>query len=319
MRFLVELLLASTLVACAIDNAARRDDDGGTITMDASNATGADAYVPGTWRHTRSKYVVQLGSPHHRGIDLIASDDAPTQLIAGRVTYGPTDKDLEDEDVDVFSNARLLGRARTDDEGRFTLSLTGAQRLPIGMHDLAFKVVGDGTGVTFNGFVARRGQPVIVSDIDGTLTASENAYPESLALGGDVGAQSSAAQKLSAAAANGAAIVYITARGDRFTQDTRDWLAAKGFPRGALRMPSSLITIPGNDTIEAKSRALAELEAFSLQAGIGNRHSDVIAYTGAGLPADRIFIKLPEFESELADDLAAAKAVGVDDYATLPF
>lgn len=315
MRVLVKLLVASTLVACAVDTAARKDDDG-MFAIDAGND--AD-YATGSWRHTRSKYVVQLGSPHHRGIDLIASDDAPTQVIAGRVTYGPTDKDLEDEDVDVFANARLLGRATTDDEGRFTLQLTGANRLPIGMHDLAFKVVGDGTGVSFNGFVARRGQPVIVSDIDGTLTSNENAYPESLALGGDVGAQPSAAAKLNAAAANGAAIVYITARGDRFTQDTRDWLAAKGFPRGALRMPSSLITIPGNDTVEAKSRALAELAAFSLQAGIGNRRSDVTAYTAAGLAADRIFIKLPEFEDELAADLAASKAVGVADYATLPF
>jgi phosphatidate phosphatase PAH1 len=319
MRFLAELLVASTLVACAIDTASRRDDDDGVITIDAGDSTGPDSYVPGSWRHSRSKYVVQLGSPHHRGIDLIASDDAPTQVIGGRVTYGPTDKDLEDEDVDVFANSRLLGRATTDDEGRFTLQLTGAQRLPIGMHDLTFKVVGDGTGVTFNGFVARRGQPVIVSDVDGTLTAYENAYPESLALGGDVGAQASAAEKLSAAAANGAAIVYITARGDRFTQDTRDWLAAKGFPRGAVRMPSSLITIPGDDTVEAKARALAELAPFSLQAGLGNRHSDVMAYTGAGLPADRIFIKLPEYSDEVAADLAAAKAVGVDDYATLPF
>lgn len=271
----------------------------------------------GTWRHSTSKLIVQLGEPHHRGIDLIASDDAPTQVIGGRVTYGPSDKDLEDEDIDVFANARLLGRARTDDEGRFTLNLTGAQRLPIGMHDLAFKVVGDGTKVSFNGFVAARGKPIIVTDVDGTLTSSENAYPKALAFGGDVGAQPSAAAKLSAAAAAGASIVYITARGDRFTQDTRDWLAANGFPRGALRMPSSLITIPGDDTVEVKSRALAELTPFSLRAGLGNRHSDVTAYTAAGIAADRIFIKLPEFSDEVADDLTASKAVGIDDYAKL--
>ncbi len=313
MRFLVELLVASTLVACAIDTAARSgngDDD--ETTIDGGDETG-------TWRHSTSKLIVQLGDPHHRGIDLIASDDAPTQVIGGRVTYGPSDKDLEDEDVDVFANAKLLGRARTDDEGRFTLSLTGAQRLPIGMHDLAFKVVGDGTRVSFNGFVAKRGTRVIVSDVDGTLTASENAYPQSLALGGDIGAQANAAAKLTAAAEAGVAIIYITARGDRFTQDTRDWLAAKGFPRGALRMPSSLITIPGDDTVEAKSRALAELTPFALQAGLGNRHSDVTAYTTAGIPAERIFIKLPEFTDEVAADLTASKAVGVDNYAALPF
>src|SRR4051812_30491698 len=117
MRFLVELLVASSLMACAIDTATRRGDDDETV--DGGDGDGD------TWRHTASKLIVQLGSPHHRGIDLIASDDAPTQVIGGRVTYGPSDKDLEDEDVDVFANARLLGRVRTDEEGRFTLNLSG--------------------------------------------------------------------------------------------------------------------------------------------------------------------------------------------------
>jgi phosphatidate phosphatase PAH1 len=310
MRFLVELLVASTLAACAIDTAARAGGDDGTETTVDGGEDG--------WRHSTSKLIVQLGEPHHRGIDLIASDDAPTQVIGGRVTYGPSDKDLEDEDVDVFANAKLLGRVRTDDEGRFSLNLSGLERLPTGMHDLAFEVVGDGTRASFTGFVAQRGTPLIVTDLDGTLTASENAYPQSLALGGNVGAQPSAAAKLSAAAAAGASIVYITARGDRFTQDSRDWLAANGFPRGALRMPSSLITIPGDDTVLAKSRALAELAPFALQAGIGNRHSDVTAYTAAGIPAAHIFIKLPEFTDEVAEDLAADKAVGIADYADLP-
>jgi len=116
------------------------------------------------------------------------------------------------------------------------------------------------------------------------------------------------------AAVRRVSIVYITARGDRFTQDTRDWLAAKGFPRGPLVMPSSIITLPGGDTIEFKSSALTKLSDFTLLAGFGNRATDIAAYGNAGLPPDRIFIKLPEFNEELAADLGANKALGFLEY-----
>src|SRR5688572_12400818 len=140
-----------------------------------------------SWRHYSSRFVVELGSPHHRGIDLIATTDDATQTLGGRVTYGPSDKDLQDENVDVFacmSGAwQKLARVTTDDEGRFTLALTGAQRLPEGIRDLYLSVAGDRTGVPFIAMVAAKGTPVVVSDIDGTLTSSENAYPYSLVTG----------------------------------------------------------------------------------------------------------------------------------------
>jgi phosphatidate phosphatase PAH1 len=158
---------------------------------------------------------------------------------------------------------------------------------------------------------------VIVSDIEGTLTGSENAYPYSLVLGGDVAAQPDAPAALVAATARGVNIVYTSARGDRFTQDTRNWLAAKGFPRGVVKLPRSIITLPGEDTIEAKTELLGHLDGLDLLAGIGNRATDVAAYGNAGLPPERIFIKLPEFEGELAADLEAEKATSFDMYETL--
>jgi phosphatidate phosphatase PAH1 len=279
------------------------------------------AGLPTEWRHTSSSIIVAAGSPHHRGIDLITTTDAATQTIEAKLTYGPTDKDLQDEYVDLFAcsdNAWLpIGTALTDTDGKIAHVLDGDARLGPGLRDLFVSVSGDRTGARFLAYVDAPGSPIVVTDVDGTLTASENAYPESLALGGTVDAQPDAAAAFRATSARGAQVIYISARGDRFTQDTRDWFAANGFPLGPVRLPTSIITIPGDDTIEFKTTALASVAAFSLRAGVGNRATDIAAYTNAGLTPDRIFIKLPEFESEVAADLAAGKATGVISYADI--
>jgi len=287
---------------------------------DVRCAGAPDAGATRSWRHLSSNLVNEAGAPHHRGVDLIAADTDATQTIAGKIAYGAVDADLEDEDVDLFACVdgawQSIGSARTDSDGRFALALTGAARLPIGMRDMFASVAGDRTGVAFIAFVAPAARRVIVSDIDGTLTASENAYPYSLAFGGDVATQPAAPQALSAA--KDITVIFISARGDYFTEDTRAWLAANGFPRGPIHLPHSIVTVPGDDTIAFKSSALALVEPFDVVAGVGNRASDVAAYASAGLPPTRIYIKLGEFADELASDLQAGNATGFWDYTALP-
>src|SRR5688500_16648390 len=81
------------------------------------------AIKPTGFRHKRSKLIARTGSPNHRGLDLIASEDDAEQYIAGKLAHGKLDKDLEDEGVEVFAcidNAwKSLGIHRTDDDGRF--------------------------------------------------------------------------------------------------------------------------------------------------------------------------------------------------------
>lgn len=325
----LQVMALSTMFACALEHETPEheqmlppDVNVSTPAVDDVRCAGApDAGPATTWRHLSSEYIVDLGSPYHRGHDLIVTTEDATQTITGKITYGPSDKDLEDEDVDVFACMAKgwlrIGTARTNGDGQFSLALSGDERLPAGMRDLYVSVAGDRTGAKFLALVAPPDAPVIASDVDGTLTASENAYPKALAFGGDVATQPDAPATLMSAAVRGVTIVYITARGDRFTQDTRDWFAAKGFPRGPLRMPTSIVTQPGEDTVEFKTSALAALAPFELVAGFGNRASDIAAYANAGLSPDRIFIKLPEFEDELAADLAAGKATGVLAYDAL--
>ena len=269
------------------------------------------------FRHKRSRILAKLGSPRHRGVDLIAVEGDESQTLGGKLAYTKSDKDLEDEDVQIFAclarQWQPLGTARTDGDGRFTLTLRGDRRLPVGMTDLYAHVPGDGSGVGFLGYVAAHGESVIVTDVDGTITASENAVYRQVLRGADIAHQPGAPQAL---AASGKTVIYVTARGDQLTAITRAWLARHGFPRGPVRLAKSFVTLPGKRTVALKTSTLAGLRV-PIAAGVGNRASDVTAYRNAGLSPDRIFVNLPEFSSELRAKLAAGEATAFDHYTEL--
>ena len=279
-----------------------------------------DAGPAGSFRHVSSEVVAAVGDPHHRGFDLIAPASADTQSIEGWLSYSTADKALEDEDADVFACRdgawAKLGTVRTDGEGHFALALSGNDRLPIAMRDLYVSVVGDRTGASFLAYVAPDDTPLIVSDIDGTLTSSENAFFETIALGVEPDAQANAAAAYQAAAAHGYQLVFVTSRGGQYTADTHQWLSDFGFPRAPVRLSPSFVTLPGGDTIAYKTSAITAL-GFPIAMGVGNRASDVTAYTNAGLSGTSIFIKLPEYQSEVQPALDAGQAIGFTDYDTL--
>jgi hypothetical protein len=287
---------------------------------DVRCAAAPDAGKAGSFHHFKNVLISHLGDPRHRGFDLVTSADSATQTLEGWLSYTIIDKALEDEDVELFAcragQWRRVGAARTDDEGRFAVALSGTGRLPIGMRDLFVSVVGDRTGVGFLGYVAPAHTPVVVSDVDGTLTSSENAFLETIAFGIEPDARAGAARAFGGAGAAGKQLIYVTARGNQYTTATRDWLDHQGFPRGPVRLSPSFLTLPGGDTIDYKTQTISALSAagLSLSAGVGNRASDVTAYTNVGLAADRIFIELPDFASELQPLLDAHQATGFLSY-----
>lgn len=269
------------------------------------------------FRHKRSKLIAKTGSHNHRGIDLIASEDDPQQVIAGKLGHGKHDKDLEDEDAEVFACVdaawRSLGVARTNDDGRFELAVP--QRLSTGMRDLYVASLGDGSGSYFVGYVAPRGTGVVVSDVDGTLSWSENSIIKQVVKRShDIKHRPHAPEAL---AALPYPIVYTTARGDVFVNLTRTWLVKHGFPRGLLRLARGAFAKPGKSAIEYKTATLKGL-SVPIVAGIGNRKSDITAYTNVGVDGKRIFIHLPAYEEEVRADLDAGRAIGVPDYRELP-
>jgi phosphatidate phosphatase PAH1 len=336
---LVRWCLPSLLVACAtaagpvgIDPAESGDTGSGTVVAGSGSAaavvipdvrcSGApDAGPAGDFNHFSSSVTAALASPQHRGFDLIAAATANPQKLEGWISYGLADKALEDEDVDLFACRQQawqkVGSARTDDEGHFSLALSDGDRLPIGMRDLYVSVVGDRTGAAFLGYVAPEGTQLAISDVDGTLTASENAFLDSIVTGATVDAQPGAGAAYTELLTRHVQVVYLSARGSQYTGATRTWLDGAGFPRGPVRLASSFVTLPGSSTISFKTDAMAALEHLTLFAGIGNRDSDVQAYTAAGIAADHIFVKLPEYVDELQADLTGGAATGFATYGDL--
>lgn len=296
---------------------------GGTIDQHAGNVpdvrcAGKPAVGPRRgFRSWRSGMISAIARADHRGYDLVATQ-ADTQVLRGTLAYGLTDKSLGDEDVELFTCIagawQPVGTTRTDDNGDFALQLGGAKRMPVGLRDVYGSVVGDRTGFRFLAYVAPAGSHLVVSDVDGTLTAHENQFAKAVFLGRRVGAQPGAAAALSRAAAAGYQVVYVTARGERFTDATRYWLATHGFPRGPVRLAPTLVLRPGAPTVAYKKRVVGELAASFAVAGVGNRKSDIAAYHAAGLPPHRIFIKLPEYAGEVAAALRQGAAIGFGHY-----
>jgi phosphatidate phosphatase PAH1 len=280
-----------------------------------------DAGPAGDFNHFTSSVTAAIANPQHRGFDLVAAATANPQRLEGWISYGLVDKALEDEDVDVFACRQQawqnVGTARTDDEGHFSLALSDSDRLPIGMRDLYVSVVGDRTGAAFLGYVAPEGTRLAISDIDGTLTAGENDFLESIVTGATVDAQPGAGAAYTELATRHVQVVYLSARGSQYTTATRTWLDGAGLPRGPVRLASSFVTLPGSSTIAFKTDALTAFENLALFAGIGNRDSDVQAYSAAGIAADHIFVKLPEYVDELQADLTAGAAIGFATYGDL--
>ena len=271
------------------------------------------------WRHRiKSALVVLAGSPMHRGLDLLEAADSPTQSIRGELKYGLLDKSLEDEDLEVFAcqagTWQRLGTATTDAEGRFSMTLAGASRLPVGRRTLFVSVLGDRSSFRMLALVMPPNGQTVVSDIDGTLTSSENAFPESLISGAMVAAQDAAADAIATLEQRCYQPVYLTARPRAYTEITRTWLASRGFPSGPLRLSPYRLTLPGDPTVEYKAAALAEIQAdhVGTAIGIGNRASDAQAYQRAGIP--HIFLKGPEFAAEIDPIIASGAATGIDSY-----
>ncbi len=273
------------------------------------------------FRHRRNQLVAALGAPLHRSTDLITSVAAVEQRIEGQLAYG-ADKASEDEGVDVFvclaDRWRMIGEARTDDDGHFAIVLTGGARLPVGLHPLYASAIADRSGVGFLGYIAPTDASVAIADVDGTLSASENGIVRSIVLGSPLAAQPGASDAFGTLASAGYQVVYLTARPRGTTELTRGWLAEHGFPPGPIVMAPGL-TLPGRMTLAHKSGSLDRLRASGvpLTIGIGNRATDVLAYSHAGLAAERIFIKQSEFATELDPYLKTRRATGFVAYAEL--
>lgn len=288
-----------------------------------SSCRDAPPTAPATgFRHRGNAALSRLGMPMHRTIDPIHAADATEQRIEGQLTYG-ADKSSDDEDVELFACVtdrwHSLGAARTDDDGRFALTLSGTRRLGPGLHALYASALADRSGVGFVAYIAPRDARVAVVDVDGTLTSSENGIVRAVVFGSRLSPQPGAPDALRQLAANDIQLVYLTARPRGTTSLTRSWLSDRGFPPGPI-ITAAGITLPGDAALAHKTAALGRLQRAGIKIGIGigNRATDVVAYTRAGLAGDRIFMKSPAYAVELEPYVTSRKAIAFEHYGELP-
>jgi phosphatidate phosphatase PAH1 len=322
---LVSLLPVSALActAASSDDAETGDDQNQTSALSSCQPTLSCAapQLPHaalrSWRHAiKSRVDVAAGSPHHRGRDLFINPGAKQTIIA-KFAYGIVDKDLEDEEVDVFvqrecgSGWEKLGTAITtgegaahstvegvaDSGGRIYFEIPEDKQLSAGRHRIRLVVAGDGSSTDMFLDVVPPKTPIFVSDVDGTLTSSENVEFVKLLEGELPETHPGAAEAFHALVAKGYRPIYLTARPEWLVQRTRDFLEARGFPPGLVHTSTSALGAgSGASAATFKTNELKMLAEKGLvpSFGFGNMPSDSNAYGAANIqpPDHRVFYQI---------------------------
>ena len=323
--FLTLLCLSATSLAACVgqpDDGATREEQDQTsaLACQPSLACAAPklAHAPiRDWRHgIKSRLDAASGSPNHRGRDLFVNPGAKQTVIA-KFAYGVIDKDLEDEEVDVYVQRdcatawEKLGTARTtgegaphptvegveDTDGRIYFEIPAEKQLGPGKHRIRLVVAGDGSMTDLFIDVVPPKRPIFVSDVDGTLTSSENIEFLKLLEGELPETHPGAPEALRALAAKGYRPIYLTARPEWLVQRTRDFLEARGFPPGLVHTSTSALGAGfGASAAKFKTDELAMLSQKGLVPafGFGNMPSDSDAYGAANVqpPDHRVFYQI---------------------------
>lgn len=262
-----------------------------------------------SWRHLTTRVTVALGAQRHRGRDLFLRQSDAQWGIA-RFTYGASDDDLQDEDVEVFllRNCRTwerLGEARTtrdndhatiegvvDNGGTVYFPIPASARLGVGRHRLRYVVRGDHTFADQYVEVLSDNAHVAVSDVDGTLTGSETAEWLTVFGGASPAVNAGAPEALWALAHRGFVIFYLTARPEWLTARTHQWTRERGLPPGLVHTMLNLTGGTGAAAFTFKRDELLILRSRlgrPADYGFGNTDTDAQAYDAAGVPASNAY------------------------------
>jgi hypothetical protein len=263
------------------------------------------------WEHLDSNVIVLAGDPNHRIRDMFYVP-GETQWLLGKFAYGTVDKDLKDEQVDVYvlRNCQgpweLLGSAVTTEEGSHAtvegvedtggwvyFEVPADNQLELGRHRVHMVVRGDLTAT--DGFieVVEPGTPIFLSDVDGTLTTFETEEFVDLLFGVVSSANEFSAAALSILQDKGYHAMYVTARPEWLVERTREFVEVRGYPPGIIHTTLWFEGALGGAAEGYKTNEFAMLAGKGLVPifVFGNTESDAAAYDNAGiLPLDhRVF------------------------------
>lgn len=186
---------------------------------------------------------------------------------------------------------QTLGRMNTDDDGNYSLAPAGA--ITTELDRPVYSILeADGSCAEHYEYLLPEGTKFVVTDIDGTLTLSDDELFKQI----DDGTYSPAQNKSADLLMNtwfdkGYRVVYLTARPHEFRSETRAWLHALGFPPGPVITANSLVFDESARNYKRSwvNRMLKDFK-WDVVAAYGNASSDVDAYEDAGIPKDITFI-----------------------------
>jgi phosphatidate phosphatase PAH1 len=252
------------------------------------------------FQRKRTALTLSMGRPHHGVIDAVVGVGEPAVMQA-KFSYGGISKDLSEEKVAVFRGGLTEpGACATWQPAHaLTTDTNGVARVEVppsdqpGRFPLAFVVVGDGSAAMGNVWVLRAAQPVVVFDVDGTLTEGDEALIEQVLTGVSPPARAGAAEVARRHVALGAIPIYVTGRPSFLAGLTRAWLSEHGFPEGpVLTTETRQEAMPTADGVQRfKQHTLTDLgQRGRIERAYGNAITDVCAYRAAGIPPENTFI-----------------------------
>lgn len=266
------------------------------------------------WNHFESTLVTASGSQRHRGRDMFYNPDDAHWALA-KFAYGPTDWDLSGEQVDLFllrnceGDWEPLGPVLTtfdgdhptvegvEDSGGWVFFQV-PQALPLGRHRVHFVVRGDDSRADAYIEVVEPGTPIILSDIDGTLTTSEWERLVDFLLDNIPDVHPGAPEALQALVDLGYRPMYLTARPEFLGNRTYEFIEARGLPPGIIHTTLTATGAMGASAVTYKTGELDALAARGLVPAwvFGNTDSDATAYDNAGIqPLDhRVFFQFDD-------------------------
>jgi hypothetical protein len=246
-----------------------------------------------------------LGNPGGVSASIYLPDDQ--QPSAAPVTYhgakartspaaGLSADQLSGENVSLWDYDsdlamwQSIGSTGTADDGTYDLAATGFVA-PNGRPIYAM-LEADGSCAVHYDFLLAPGSKVVVTDIDGTLTTSDNELVMQFTDDKYVPMMMAAANRLMQTwSMKGYPVVYLTARPHLLRPESRGWLADLGFPVGPL------ITAVGGEPADVYKtlwlKRMVQGFGWNVVAAYGNADTDITAYANAGVPLDRTFIVGP--------------------------
>jgi hypothetical protein len=259
-------------------------------------------------------------SGYSRGRDMFYIDGAPQWVLAKFTKWGfPSDKDIVGGTVHIFLDRDCsgewveIGTAVTTDDGdhpivegvedsggRVYFEIPADQALGLGRHRVHLIETGEWETADLLIDVVPEGAPFFISDVDGTLTTSENEEAWDFLNDTLPDANPFAPEALSLLASKGYRPGYITARPEWLDRRTREFLAVHGFPRGIVHTTLVYEGANGDAAALYKSGEFKALREKGLVPAwvFGNKESDALAFDNAMIePLDhRVFFQFDDVE-----------------------